>query len=169
MLVVEVPPELLPQSRSEPPPLRHSERPPPPSQRANLRSEPAAGAKPVNGGAAEGSLPPPASLKSIIASASVRPSEPAPSTIKRSVSVPPTSRMSSLPPGLVEPKRIIEVLGSNVPVLDKAWEEETIEDLDDSEAHELSETPVSGTSGPDSGPELEVSMDVDDLPPVGRQ
>jgi SAM-dependent methyltransferase len=43
---------------------------------------------------------------------------------------------SSLPPGLVEPKRIIEVIGSNVPVLDNQLEEE-IEDLDDSEAHEL--------------------------------
>ncbi|MEO8181160.1 MAG: class I SAM-dependent methyltransferase [Deltaproteobacteria bacterium] len=39
---------------------------------------------------------------------------------------------------MVEPKRIIEVIGSNVPVLDNQLEEE-IEDLDDSEAHELFE------------------------------
>jgi SAM-dependent methyltransferase len=51
-------------------------------------------------------------------------------------SVPPVR--SSLPPGLVEPKRIIEVLGSNVPVLDNQLEED-IEDLDDSEAQEVSE------------------------------
>jgi len=170
VLVVEVPPQVLPPSASEPPPPpRHSERPPPPSQRASLRSDPLGAAKPVNGGALDGpALPPPAALKSISsAPPPPRASEPALPAVKRSVSAPPTPRVSSLPPGLVEPKRIIEVLGSDVPVLDKAWEEETIEDLDDSEAYELSETPAPDSSGPDSGPELEVSMDVDDLPPMG--
>jgi SAM-dependent methyltransferase len=75
-----------------------------------------------------------------------RPSEPVP-LVQRTVpsmapQPPPHLRSSappmrsSLPPGLVEPKRIIEVIGSNVPVLDNQLEEE-IEDLDDSEAHEL--------------------------------
>jgi SAM-dependent methyltransferase len=77
-----------------------------------------------------------------------RPSEPVP-LVQRTVpsmapQPPPHLRSSappmrsSLPPGLVEPKRIIEVIGSNVPVLDNQLEEE-IEDLDDSEAHELFE------------------------------
>ncbi len=166
VLVVEVPPQVLLHSASEAPPPRHSERPPPPSQRASARPEPL-GAKAVNGDASEGpALPPPASLKSTPPPA--RPSDPAPPTVRRSVSAPPTPRVSSLPPGLVEPKRIIEVLGSNVPVLDKAWEEETIEDLDESEAYEVSETPVPESSGPDSAPELEVSLEVDDhLPSIG--
>jgi len=60
---------------------------------------------------------------------------------------------------LVEPKRIIEVLGSNVPVLDHQLEQETIEDLDDSEAHELSESAEAG--GPGSAPEVEVNVDFD--------
>jgi SAM-dependent methyltransferase len=69
---------------------------------------------------------------------------------------------ATLRPGLVEPKRIIEVLGSNIPVLDSALEEEAIEDLDESEAHEVSETPL-----PDDPPlsietELEVNVVVED-------
>jgi SAM-dependent methyltransferase len=84
-------------------------------------------------------------------------SEPVPLVIKAG-SAPPRPSMR---PGLVEPKRIIEVLGSNVPVLDTALEEEGIEDLDESEARELTETPV-----PDS-PEAEAGSDTDlDLPVV---
>jgi SAM-dependent methyltransferase len=86
-------------------------------------------------------------------------SEPVPLVVTRHAA---PARVSSLPPGLVEPKRIIEVLGSNVPVLDSAFEEEAIEDLDESEAFELSETPASDSHGPDSEPELELNMVVDD-------
>jgi SAM-dependent methyltransferase len=64
-------------------------------------------------------------------------------------------------PGLVEPKRIIEVLGSNVPVLDSALEEEAIEDLDESEAHELAETPLPASMEAD----LELDLVVEDFPP----
>jgi len=74
-------------------------------------------------------------------------------------SAPP--RVSSLPPGLVEPKRIIEVLGSNVPVLDNQLEEE-IEDLDDSEAYELSDTAEAAAAA--AAAELEVAVDFDASP-----
>jgi SAM-dependent methyltransferase len=67
-------------------------------------------------------------------------------------------------PGLVEPKRIIEVLGSNVPVLDSALEEDAIEDLDDSEARELSETPLPDAPPISVEPELDVSVVVEDFP-----
>lgn len=76
-------------------------------------------------------------------------------------SLPPAPRVSSLPPGLVEPKRIIEVLGSTVPVLDSALEEE-IEDLDETEAHELEDTPLPDPDGPQSEPEIELNVDFDD-------
>ncbi|HWO09547.1 MAG TPA: hypothetical protein VNN80_08710, partial [Polyangiaceae bacterium] len=71
----------------------------------------------------------------------------------------------SLRPGLVEPKRIIQVLGSNVPVLDSALEEEAIEDLDESEAYEVSETPVPEVS--DSELELPVVLE-EFTPPPGE-
>jgi SAM-dependent methyltransferase len=74
-------------------------------------------------------------------------------------SAPP--RVSSLPPGLVEPKRIIEVLGSNVPVLDNQLEEE-IEDLDESEAYELSDTAEAAAAA--AAAELEVAVDFDTSP-----
>jgi SAM-dependent methyltransferase len=67
---------------------------------------------------------------------------------------------------LVEPKRIIEVIGSNVPVLDSQLEDDLIEDLDDSEAHELSD---SGEAGREPGAaEFEVSVDFDDSPRDGE-
>jgi SAM-dependent methyltransferase len=96
-------------------------------------------------------------------------SEPAPSPRMLSEPVPllkpavgAAASKATLRPGLVEPKRIIEVLGSNVPVLDSALEEEAIEDLDESEAHEVSETPL-----PDAPPlsvetELDVNVVVED-------
>jgi SAM-dependent methyltransferase len=65
---------------------------------------------------------------------------------------------STLPPGLVEPKRIIEVLGSNVPVLDHQIEEE-IEDLDDSEAHELAESQEQDGASSQSDFDLDVDFD----------
>ncbi len=154
--------QLRPQLSSELSPAKPSERPPPPSQRAaHLRIE-------VEPSAAAGDgpmLPPAASLSSDIAPVAARRfSEPVPLALPKAVALPPPSRGSSLPPGLVEPKRIIQVLGSNVPVLDSAWEEDAIEDLDDSEAYELSETPLPD-AGQDSEPELEVSVTVEDFPP----
>ena len=93
--------------------------------------------------------------------------EPAPPPRMQSEPVPLVVRTGSGPPrpsqrpGLVEPKRIIEVLGSNVPVLDTALEEEGIEDLDESEAHEVSETPVPDSAAPDTDLELPVVVDDD--------
>jgi SAM-dependent methyltransferase len=72
---------------------------------------------------------------------------------------------TSLRPGLVEPKRIIEVLGSNVPVLDSALEEDAIEDLDESEAHEVSETLPPQALPVAVDTELEVNVVVEDFPP----
>jgi len=57
------------------------------------------------------------------------------------------------------------VLGSNVPVLDSALEEEAIEDLDESEAYEVSETPVPEVS--DSELELPVVLE-EFTPPPGE-
>jgi SAM-dependent methyltransferase len=82
-------------------------------------------------------------------------SEPVPLT-RTTASAPPSK--NTLRPGLVEPKRIIEVLGSNVPVLDTALEEEAIEDLDDSEARELAEPP--STEVPVSPPDAELDLPV---------
>lgn len=89
-------------------------------------------------------------------------SEPVPLT--RATAAPATKY--SLRPGLVEPKRIIEVLGSNVPVLDSALEEEAIEDLDESEAYEVAESPFpeAPISLPDADLELPVVVE-DDIPP----
>jgi SAM-dependent methyltransferase len=97
-----------------------------------------------------------------------RPSEPVP-LVQRTVpsmapqpplhlrsSAPPMR--SSLPPGLVEPKRIIEVIGSNVPVLDNQLEEE-IEDLDDSEAHELQGQDAAGGLRPPADLDLDVDFE----------
>ena len=86
-------------------------------------------------------------------------SEPVPLVIKTGSGPPRPSQR----PGLVEPKRIIEVLGSNVPVLDTALEEDAIEDLDESEAHELSETPVPAAEVSDTDLELPVVVE-DDFP-----
>jgi SAM-dependent methyltransferase len=72
---------------------------------------------------------------------------------------------TTLRPGLVEPKRIIEVLGSNVPVLDSALEEDAIEDLDESEAHEVSEIPTAQGLPIAVDTELEVQVVVEDFPP----
>jgi SAM-dependent methyltransferase len=142
--------------------LTYSERPPPPSQRAlvSARAEQSPPTIISLAAASEGPmLPPAASLSSDLAPAPGRaPSEPVPLVVHKHSA--PVSPRSSLPPGLVEPKRIIEVLGSNVPVLDKALEEE-IEDLDDSEAYELSETPL--PQGPESEPELELNVVVEDF------
>ena len=90
-------------------------------------------------------------------------SEPVPLVTKAAPSSPPSKQ--TLRPGLVEPKRIIQVLGSNVPVLDTALEEDAIEDLDDSEAPELAEAPSSDVpiSVPDA--ELEVSVVVEEESP----
>jgi SAM-dependent methyltransferase len=71
---------------------------------------------------------------------------------------------TTLRPGLVEPKRIIEVLGSNVPVLDTALEEDAIEDLDETEAHELSETPLPEPVPAALDTELEVNVVIEDFP-----
>jgi SAM-dependent methyltransferase len=76
---------------------------------------------------------------------------------------PPGSK-ATLRPGLVEPKRIIEVLGSNVPVLDSALEEEGIEDLAESEAHELADGPTSDVSPVSIEAELDVNVVVEDEP-----
>jgi SAM-dependent methyltransferase len=77
-----------------------------------------------------------------------------------------TPSKGTLRPGLVEPKRIIEVLGSNVPVLDSALEEEdAIEDLDESEAHEVAETPPPEPARAQAEPELELNVVVEDFPP----
>jgi SAM-dependent methyltransferase len=96
--------------------------------------------------------------------------EPAPAPRMLSEPVPllrPTSgapAKSTLRPGLVEPKRIIEVLGSNVPVLDSALEEDAIEDLDETEAHELSETPAPEAAPVSLDTELEVNVVIEDFP-----
>jgi SAM-dependent methyltransferase len=93
-------------------------------------------------------------------------SEPVPLVTKASagpIKTTPPSK-NTLRPGLVEPKRIIEVLGSNVPVLDSALEEDKIEDLDDSEAHELAETPVPDPTPPRDEPELELNVVIEDFP-----
>jgi SAM-dependent methyltransferase len=94
-------------------------------------------------------------------------SEPVPLTKVVGGSAPPTK--NTLRPGLVEPKRIIEVLGSNVPVLDSALEEDAIEDLDESEAHELAEAPRGDApiSLPDA--DLDVQVEVEDDGPVAAQ
>jgi SAM-dependent methyltransferase len=86
-------------------------------------------------------------------------SEPVPLVAKPGSAMPPSK--GTLRPGLVEPKRIIEVLGSNVPVLDSALEEDAIEDLDESEAHEVAETPLPAQAEP----ELELNVVVEDFPP----
>lgn len=78
------------------------------------------------------------------------------STRSAAQSRPPRRRGSSYPPSLVEPKRIIEVLGSSVPALGVIREDEDIEDLHDSEAEELSE---SLTLAPDAAPSDESSLD----------
>lgn len=125
---------------SDPPAPRLSERPPPPSQRAARRA--ASLGAPAR--ATRSLTPLPLSISTSLPPA--RPSEPVPLVQRTVPSMAPQPPLhlrsssppmrSSLPPGLVEPKRIIEVIGSNVPVLDNQLEEE-IEDLDDSEAHEL--------------------------------
>jgi len=114
-------------------------------------------------------LPPAATLATASISAPPPPSsDPVPLVMpKVTTSTPMQRATSSLPPGLVEPKRIIQVLGSNVPVLDSAWEEEEIEDLDESEAHEVSEA-VDGEARK-SEPELELNLVIDDSPPSGEQ
>lgn len=60
---------------------------------------------------------------------------------------------------LVEPNRIIEVLGSSTPVFSDNWPDE-VEDLDDSEAYELSDTPL-----PESLTD-ELVVEVDDSSPA---
>jgi SAM-dependent methyltransferase len=57
------------------------------------------------------------------------------------------------------------VLGSNVPVLDTALEEEGIEDLDESEARELTETPVPESAASDTDLDLPVVIEDDFSPP----
>lgn len=88
-------------------------------------------------------------------------SEPVPLVTRVAASSPPTK--ATLRPGLVEPKRIIEVLGSNVPVLDSALEEDAIEDLDESEARELAEAAAQEApiSLPDADLELNVEIEDD--------
>ncbi len=157
--------QLMPQLSTELSPPRHSERPPHPSQRPAESTEAApAPVELLNDGDSNGSgrsLPPTVTLDDDTEPETLRRSvsEPVPLIVHRSTASGP--RTSSLPPGLVEPKRIIQVLGSNVPVLDSAWEEE-IEDLDASEAYEVSETPAPRGGGPASEPELELDMVVDD-------
>jgi hypothetical protein len=159
--------QLLPQLSSELSPARHSERPPPPSQRkAALRVDSVvATLRPGR----DGILPPAATLATSSISAPVGPlSEPVPLVMpKVTTSLPVQRATSSMPPGLVEPKRIIQVLGSNVPVLDSALEEEAIEDLDESEAHEVSE--AAEAERRKSEPELELNLVVDDSPPSSEQ
>jgi SAM-dependent methyltransferase len=161
---------------------RVSERPPPPSQRARLSSAPPP--SPSQGRAGRSITPLPISVTTslppgarhsepVLLQRTVSSMAPQPPPHLRS-SVPPVR--SSLPPGLVEPKRIIEVLGSNVPVLDNQLEED-IEDLDDSEAQEVSEhaydeeeiqppasdldLDVDFESSPDSSPKPEHAEDGD--------
>lgn len=159
--------QLLPQLSSELSPARHSERPPPPSQRkAPVRVESVvATLRPGR----EGILPPAATLASSSISAPAAPlSEPVPLVMPKVTTSAPVQRgTSSMPPGLVEPKRIIQVLGSNVPVLDSALEEEEIEDLDESEAREVSE--AAEAERRQSEPELELDLVVDDSPPSSEQ
>jgi SAM-dependent methyltransferase len=90
-------------------------------------------------------------------------SEPVPLT-RTTASAAPAK--NTLRPGLVEPKRIIEVLGSNVPVLDTALEEEAIEDLDDSEARELAESPITDASASPPDAELDLPVVVEDEGPL---
>jgi SAM-dependent methyltransferase len=90
-------------------------------------------------------------------------SEPVPLVTKAGSAAP--SSKGTLRPGLVEPKRIIEVLGSNVPVLDSALEEDAIEDLDESEAREVAETPPPEPAFGQAEPELELNVVVEDFPP----
>ncbi len=67
----------------------------------------------------------------------------------------PPQRISSLPPALVEPNRIIDILGSSGPSFEDDWSDD-VEDLDESEAQELSETPL-----PDSAPTFEVEIEIE--------
>jgi SAM-dependent methyltransferase len=112
---------------------------------------------------------PPASAEPVRHISSV--TEPAPPPRMQSEPVPLVIKTGSAPPrpsmrpGLVEPKRIIEVLGSNVPVLDTALEEEGIEDLDESEARELTETPVPDSPASELGAASASDTDLD-LPVV---
>jgi SAM-dependent methyltransferase len=162
------PVELMPRRTPTPVPevaLPRSERPPPPSQRAAARLAAAASTPPGAARTSRSITPLPISVTTSLPPPA-RPSEPVPLVHRTASSMapqpPPHLRSSSpprssLPPGLVEPKRIIEVLGSNVPVLDNQLEEE-IEDLDDSEAHELAD------SGPDADvirPTADLDLDVD--------
>ncbi len=159
--------QLLPQLSSELSPARHSERPPPPSQRkATVRVESVvATLRPGR----DGILPPAATPATSAVSAPVASqSEPVPLVMPKVTTSSPVQRAtSSMPPGLVEPKRIIQVLGSNVPVLDSALEEEEIEDLDESEAHEVSE--AAEAERRKSEPELELNLVIDDSPPSSEQ
>lgn len=162
-----VPAEVLPRAvpASELAPSRPSERPPPPSQRPRLAAAaaaaPSAGTLPDRSAAHRLLTPLPISVTTSLPPAA-RPSEPVPLVKRSMTSTPmPPARISTLPPGLVEPKRIIEVIGSNVPVLDSQLEDDLIEDLDDSEAHELSEA---GEAGREPGADFEVSVDFDDPP-----
>lgn len=149
---------------------RVSERPPPPSQRARLSSAPPP--SPSQARAGRSITPLPISVTTSMPP-TARPSEPVP-LVQRTVSsmapqppphlrssVPPVR--SSLPPGLVEPKRIIEVLGSNVPVLDNQLEEE-IEDLDDSEAQEVSEHAFDEEEIASPSSDLDLDVDFDSSP-----
>lgn len=156
---------LLPLLTSEVSPTR-SDRPPPPSQRGSGYSTlrvgaAAAPARPLPAATPREAMPPPALAAEGALDARRPLSEPVPLVVR--AHAPHQPRGSSLPPGLVEPKRIIEVLGSNVPVLDSAWQEEVIEDLDANEAHELSETPVPDSVSPPSEPELELNVVVDEF------
>lgn len=158
--------QLLPQLSSELSPSR-SERPPPPSQRGGYRTtlRVGAAAAPARGAAAEPEVASPSVASEPAPGGRRSWSEPVPLVTHKASKAPPGTgpgRTSTMPPGLVEPKRIIEVLGSNVPVLDSAWEEEAIEDLDASEAHELLETPVPESVRAESEPELELPLVIDD-------
>lgn len=165
--------ELLPQLSSELSPARHSERPPPPSQRgrAPVRIDSVvATLRPARDDAAPVPIvPPPAPTLGSPSSLPPPASDPVPLVApKVTTSTPPTSRMSSRPPNLVEPKRIIEVLGSNVPVLDSALDEEEIEDLEADEAHELADTPLPDPDAPSSEPEIELSLEFEDSAPADK-
>ncbi|MEY2934664.1 MAG: hypothetical protein RL033_5413 [Pseudomonadota bacterium] len=157
--LTELAPRLLPQE-SPPPP---SVRPPPPSQRARLAS---ASTAPSARNASRSLTPLPISVSTSLPPPQ-RLSEPVPLVHRTAASMAPQPpahlrssppQRSTLPPGLVEPKRIIEVLGSNVPVLDHQIEEE-IEDLDDSEAHELAESQEQDGASSQSDFDLDVDFD----------
>ncbi len=163
--VAELATHLAAAAQDPPPPP--SVRPPPPSQRARL----ATGSSPPGARSASRSFTPlPISVSHSLPPPQ-RPSDPVPLVHRTATSMapqpPPHLRSSlpprsTLPPGLVEPKRIIEVLGSNVPVLDNQLEEE-IEDLDDSEARELAE----GGDEEPAPPNPDFALDVDfDAPPA---